>query len=269
MTTTRSATQAREPKSDRATYGLIGKLNHEWDRLCTDPAADAERAAWQAEEPALAGLDRLSDLCTVVRTDPDQTLLPLLRRAAESSQLAARAILQAMIPKIVLMVASQPRTDHTNDELMGIAVAAMWSKIKCYPLEARPAGVPAQLSLDTLKEMVREVAMVGAERRMIYRTHTDAACESAASEKTTASEQLLQVIVHATERGIIRREDAQVLATVYCLSDSRSGHDAATQLGLSRTALRQRCSRISRTLRTHADELSLALTNGLPEQLAA
>ena len=261
VTSATRSTVGKKP-AKRWTEGVIGQLNAEWDHLCVDLRTADEVAGWRTTEPALAGLTDLSELTSYVGRNPDAVLLALLRLGHAGHQLAARAVLQAMVPKIVRIAASQPAWCWREADVLAVAVAAMWEKITTYPLADRPRSVAAQLALDTLKIVVATTtssSKAGSQEVSIDFSGSGQAGEQPRWDDEpvqSAGEEVLSVLHRAVERGVIRVSDAQLLAKVYCTSDAYSGASLADQLGASRAAIRQRCSRLVRQLHQHAELLA-------------
>ena len=75
----------------------VTALNDEWSTLADEPAP----LSWRAV-PALP-LGTLGDVLAGVRSAPDTVLLALLGLQAEGDALAGRVVVQAMLPKMILM----------------------------------------------------------------------------------------------------------------------------------------------------------------------
>jgi hypothetical protein len=249
MSTTTAGLHAA-PLSDLT---LANLLNSEWIQLCTSPQAASEFASWRDAEPALSSLDGLMELRDATRTDADGVLGALVRLAQSGSVLAGRAVVQLMLPKIVLMARSQRRSLITFEDAASRFVAAMWEQILCFPIATRSSRIASNLALDSLKEVTAGVArdnaaQIGVDDELLARERVHHA-------EVPAGIELLEVLARATARGVITKADARLLAKVYIESDYRAGAAVAQELRISRTDLRKRCSRITHQLRNHAESL--------------
>ena len=237
----------RQGTRRRVTSGVLGQLNAEWAVLADDPVAGDSCRRWASAAPALTGCRTLGEVLAAVRTDPDAVLAALLGAAAAGETLAARAVLQAMLGKVVRMARADPRA--TADDY----VAVLWCVVATYPLAARPHRVAANLALDTLKGVQREgnageraLGPDAVARLLERRPGPD---PGPAAGVTAAG-----VIGTAEQRRLLDPATGAVLRTVYV--DGLPGRAAARRHRISPTALRVRCSRGVGLLARHADLLA-------------
>lgn len=228
-------------------YRLTHELNAQWHRLCDgeesapDVAATLDR--WRRSPAATDQVAELGDLLAAVRSCPDVALAQLIDQAQRGDAVASRVVLQAMLPKLVLLARSQRRPRIPFDEVLACAVAALWERVATYPLKARPQKVAANLALDTLKAL---------------RCHQDEDLNSVPvsdlewhqeASGGVPDDELGQVLLRAFHLGVITAEEARLLLLVY-------RHDqpdlAAAELGISRGALRRRCHSVKARLRPAA-----------------
>lgn len=248
-----STTTAGLHTASHSEIALPNLLRAEWSQLCTSPQTESELASWRRTEPALASLGGLAELPDATRADADGVLGALVRLAQSGSVLAGRAIVQLMLPKILLMARSQRRSLIPFEDALSRFVAAMWEQILCYPVATRPRRIAANLALDSLKRVTAEVArdnaaLIGVDDEVVAGGRVD-------HEEVPAGIELLEVLARATARGVITKADARLLSKVYIESDYRAGAAVAQELQISRTDLRKRCSRITHQLRNHAESL--------------
>ena len=131
------------------TNRILAELEREWAELEASPAAVRSLTRWIETEPALAGCVTGNDILAK-RTDPSAAravLAALSRLAADGDDLAARALLQALVPGLVTM-ATGPMAGDPNalDELLSLA----WERIRTYPTW-RPGSVAANVLWDVRK----------------------------------------------------------------------------------------------------------------------
>ncbi|MFC9501816.1 hypothetical protein [Streptomyces sp. NPDC056982] len=142
-------------------------LDVEWALVCADVANGALVRGWIEE----AGVAEAGDLplelrelvaCLAARRDAafsDRWLITLLDRAADEgqeAQLAARVIVQAMVPGMVRLTQSllTPRRDF--DDVAQVVVGCMYVAARTFPLRRR-AKVAANVMLETLHHATREL----------------------------------------------------------------------------------------------------------------
>ncbi|WP_432559309.1 RNA polymerase sigma factor [Granulicoccus sp. GXG6511] len=202
-------------------------------------------AAWVDRHPALAGCVNLADVVEAVRTDPDPVLQALLREVGAGCLLAARVVLQTMLPKMIVMSRSD-RGAFVMDY-----VAQLWLRILAYPLDRRPRRIAANLALDTLKA-------VQAERRpgvVLLEPHRFAELPGmVAPDPPRETRGLLRT---ALDRGLVDPHTHAVLTSVY--AEGCSDKEAAGRYGVSPVTIQRRCQRGVRILSAHAVELADAL----------
>lgn len=270
-----SPLSAKAAPSTTPSTGVFGALYVEWRQLCSRPLLARTVRRWAETEPALQGLDDLSFLGDPLRPmkdnvcDVDETLLALLRLSQQGEQLAGRAVLQALLPKLQRMVGRmRSGAEHNLEDRRQAAIAILWELIARYPIDRRPHQVAANLALDTLheltaaqrqryRELPAEDLMHGVywdvwrseHHRLLWPTSGALAEPGAAMSGPTSDDDLTQVIDWGVSAGAISSLDGDLLRRVYTPAGDRpGGADAAAELGLSWPAARQRCSRAGRRL---------------------
>ena len=160
-------------------FSAIDGLNTEWEHLSESPAADVV-GQWLIETGVLVGADapqNLTDLLSVLeRRDrtwghahSDLWMAALLTRVVEEgSGLAARVLVQAMLPSAVMTARSLRGYGLDGNEAAQIAVASLYEVVRGYPLARRPRRIAANLAMDTLRiarrEAVAEAVLTESER---------------------------------------------------------------------------------------------------------
>lgn len=196
----------------------------------------------------------MAEVVLAVRVQPDAVLGALLTEVSTGDQVAARAVLQALLGRMVQM-AGRDRSAGIDDY-----VSALWCQIHAYPLAARPERVAANLALDTLKSVVRE-------RRWLREGEVspwppESFCEERLGWPVVADNKEQQfsareVLRAGVDRGLIDAATHEVLVTVYM--DELNGSQAADRHWTSAASVRTRCSRAVRRLAAHRDELLAAV----------
>ena len=223
-------------------YTLITELNEEWARLVS---RHRDAVPW----PDLSRCGDLGDVLAAIRYEPDETLRLLLRKAIDGDQLAARTVLQAMLGKVVRLAQSHPGAGIDD------FVAALWCRIRTYPLQRRPSSIAANLALDTRKDVLAQLRRSDGDRVGSWRSETQLEQLLRRSpplipERDAADLQAEQVIEQAENLGLIDAVTSSVLRSVYV--DGVSSRAAAARLGTSPGMVRYRCSRGLRELSRHA-----------------
>ena len=129
---------------------VAAALNDDWSRLVADPRAQQAAARWPALATAsdtglLGALAAIGGDRTVPYDVADTNLASLVRVAAED-EVAARVVLQRLVPGLVHAARRRRHLgmQHAFDELVGTA----WVLVRTYPLARRPRRVAANLCRD-------------------------------------------------------------------------------------------------------------------------
>jgi hypothetical protein len=243
-------------------------LDAEWRRL------DCDRAAARRLPTVCAAAGRAWTLGEVERfvraahpADADRVLLALVALAVEGDQLAARVLLQLLLPG-TRALARRWWALGEPDERAAAAVTAVYHRICHYPLARRPGRVAANVLLDAAQELRRRVprlitvpaadpaagrergaaAAVGAEDAPGREGGAPARRGSAdgRAETPNPAVELAELLTDAVDAGIVDRDDAELIAR------SRiAGHrvaDIASQRGLRPRTLWDRRQRAESTL---------------------
>lgn len=235
----------------------IRDLNAEWDRLNAGlellPSVEATLDLLRRSGPApLRTVNNLDDVLVAVSWHPDPALLFLLKCSQSGDYIAARAIIQAMLPKLI-RIADSVRRGRGFDSVLAEAVAAMRELIFSYPIPRRPQSVAGNLALDTLKA-VRVVLGNDIPCELVERLPTAPSPSSLAGAPGPVSDELAYVLRTARDAHILAPADAALLWRVACSGETSTA--IANSLGLSSEALRKRCSRLKARLRANAAELA-------------
>jgi hypothetical protein len=226
-------------------------LDDEWRRLSQD------RAAARRLRPVCAvagGAPSLGDVERFVRAaspeDADRVLLSLVALALEGQALAARVLLQLLLPG-TRSLARRWWALGDADERAAAAVTAVYHRIRHYPLARRPGRVAANILMDAAAELRRSVPRLvsvpsddpaGHAERAGGRAHAGAWSDAPRHPAV----ELADVLHDAVAEGIVQRDDAELIAR------SRiAGHrvaDIARHRGLRPRTLWDRRQRAEETL---------------------
>ncbi|MGW4784884.1 hypothetical protein [Streptomyces sp. NPDC004230] len=279
------------PTPAPAARGIFARLDAEWSELCADTSVRAAVTDWLMTDHLADDVAAVTD--SWVRTLGPEELLAALRpgrgvlsddltdavlrcllmRATghdRSATLAARIIVQAMIPAAVRMTRGQVRGigGRTWDDVGHMVVAALFEVARSGRIHTRPGRPAANLALDALGRVCRELAaecepeggdLAAAEHLAdltpgpAERAHV-AAVRAAAhaagltprpiaeEEACSARLELLELVLDAMEQGSISPLDGQAIAWHYTATAVPDAQ-AAQRAGTTAAAWRRRRSR--------------------------
>jgi hypothetical protein len=185
-------------------------LDREWERLCRDRGA-ARRLANVCERAG--GARGLAELERYVRTagpaEADAVLLALVTRTVDGSDdLAARVLLQLLLPG-TRNLARRWWALGEHDERAAAAVAAVYQRIRVYPLARRPGRIAANVLLDAARDLRRAVP---GEAAALADDRDGPAVVPSEASPTHAALELAGVLADAVDDGVLDLRDAQLIA---------------------------------------------------------
>ena len=176
----------------------LAALDREWVELDRSAASVDALTRWGEAEPALAGLATLAAVLQA-RTDPAAApaVLGALSRLAVDDPLAARTLLQVLVPGLVRMASTSCADDPLAlDELVSLA----WERIRTYPA-SRPGSVAANVLWDVRKRY-REHRAIETAARVPVATRGPHE-EPSAEEVVLAEHGIRDELAAAHRRGVI------------------------------------------------------------------
>lgn len=145
-------------------------LVEEWVQLNQSPTSARAVALWRLLEPVFADCRELWHIPQMIdQADwdgKDEALAALIRLAQAGHSLAARTVLQCMLPALRNLQSSYRGTYLRSSELSGhrpgldkaetehFIVTECWELIMKYPLDRRPRKIAANLAKDTRKNSI-------------------------------------------------------------------------------------------------------------------
>ncbi len=237
---------------------VFALLNMEWAAMRMDTAANAYAARWATTEPALAGLTSLV-LIEQAKAGPVDarvdgvvsTLVRLANATGAGAALAARVVLQLMLPKAAQLARTHRQLLPDTDEREQLAVCCMYTAIRTHPAHIT-THVPPYLAWGAQRAMRRAVA---AQIRELPFDHADDLPLTAPSRNP--SEELAQVLAWAVAEQVITQAESDLLIARYG-QESRQRptswnslgdlQQLAAATGLSPDAVKKRCSRAGKKL---------------------
>jgi len=221
---------------------LFRELDDDWMRLTSEAGPDDTLNRWARDDAAFRGHSGLRELVAYIRhpghpSVSDELLCALVRRAPTDA-LAARAVLQALIPGLKVIAISRANAND-DDEVDAVVVACAWERIRRYPHNRRPRYIAANIVRDTRKDVTREYPF--APRRV------DLADEPPdAPHPMCAGEEVTMLVREALDAGIIDDHEATLIARTRLGGETLRG--VAASLGVSAEAIRKRCRRAENRL---------------------
>jgi hypothetical protein len=225
---------------------LFDALDREWAVLVVSPAIRSTLRRW-SDDPVLARYPDLGALIRALRggaRDPEQTnkiLAALIRRAA-GDDLAARTMLQALIPGLVNATKRLGGT-VIDEELEAQVLTEAFDRIRNYPLERRPRAIAANVIQDVFGQVCRARS----------RAQTQTANAAAPVESSLdPSVEICELVDDALRAGHLRRCDADLLLSVAVGHDTLTGR--AQREGVTYQAMHERWRRARNRLRAAVDD---------------
>jgi hypothetical protein len=187
---------------------VFEQLDREWSRLSHSRAAARQLATVCR---VAGGARSLADVERYVRAaspaDADRVLVALAARAVDGCHLAARVLLQLLLPG-TRNLARRWWALGDPDERAAAAVMAVYHRIKTYPLVNRPARVAANVLMDAAQEL----------RRAVPRVAPLAVDDGGLPERTApdraphVADELQELLAEAVADGIVAPDDAEIIA---------------------------------------------------------
>jgi len=220
-------------------------LDREWQQLARG-VVPARLRLWAEREPALAPFVDPARLVEFVRGSAssamkDELLRPLVRLASDDP-VAARVVLQVLLPGLKRIAGRALHDVSERDELWELLLAHAWERIRRYPLARRPRHIAANVLLDTLMRTMRELER---ERRR-RRSDSGAAVTAPTADQRT---EIARLLLEAVSAGAISQLEARIIF------ETRIEHcslaEVAAEEGLAYNVLRVRLQRAERRLLLH------------------
>jgi hypothetical protein len=241
---------------------ILSRLQREWNQMAGKRSAVCHASQWQLS-PRM--LDSLNDLLTltglasdlgrglgIVDTDPAgeaayDAVLGRLVVLARHDDLAARVVLQRMLPGLSACASRHSLNFDGRIDAFDELLAEAWSVIRSFPIEQRDRYVIKNL----LRDCEYRTFIRSARRKMVYElvdpAHLDVAVETEPElEPLTA---IVELLVKARRTGM----SAADIAVVTTLLNTSSIKEAAVVLRVTDRTVRNRRDVVVGQLRTLAD----------------
>lgn len=197
---------------------VFTQLDHEWAAL----TRRSSTAIALAEACALASVATPADLVPTVRhagpEQADTVLASLARRSHAGSTIAARALLQLLLPGTCRLAARWWALGNA-EERAAAAIAAVYDRIRCYPIDRRPSRIAANVLLDANQDLARAARKLTAEGQRTAPTAPDRLVGRRAEEVVSAAEELRDVIDDAVASGRVPAKWAALIIATHIEGD--------------------------------------------------
>jgi len=190
-------------------FQVMYELDEDWEILVRSRAAEDALRRWRGD-PVLGDLHCLTDILVRTRQGvgpaaADRVLVALAARA-RTDAIAARALLQALMPGMVRLAhrhAGVGRPDAATD-VVGYAI----ERIRTYPFERRPRAIAANVLLDVHQWMCRD------RRKAPDTVGWNSEAEGVVArhgERVEPAEHVIDLVGDALREGVLTTEDAAIL----------------------------------------------------------
>jgi DNA-directed RNA polymerase specialized sigma24 family protein len=224
---------------------LIEQLEAEWPLLAAG-ALQPRLRAWAASDPALAGFATPQQLLRNLRglrgrPRAEDAILAALVRQAQSDPLAARVVLQALLPGLKALAGRIMLEAGEREELWSALLAHCWERIRRYPIERRPARIAANVLLDTLKKTTREL-----KRQRHLRDHEGGEAPPDQIAFARLDRDVERLVQRAIAAAAISSEEAELILRTRI--DGSDLHELADEIGVAYHTLKVRRLRAEKRL---------------------
>ena len=221
----------------------LARLDQEWTAIARSPSASLALARWGRADPVLGGLASMNEVLEL-RPDPmrSRAVLGGLARLAPNDPLAARVLLQALLPGLVRVARTAGGGDRDAiDNVIGLA----WERLRTYPPH-RSGSVALNVILDVRKWYVNS-------RRPSQPIALEAAAARSA-EDVALGRLDFEDLVKATQVGVV--DDSTVRIIVRTRIHDEPLEAVAAEVGINVHCLVQRRWRGERRLRDELDPVA-------------
>jgi hypothetical protein len=228
MTTSSSIPQTHAPIQRNP----IVLLDAEWQRMNFSPRVLRQVNQWGLRATAFTSLDELLRTAGFrgANCDPvaDQVLAALVQRAA-TDPLAARIVLQRVIPPIIALAQRRGRTRNIGfDDALGTALSHAWEVIRSYPITRRPIKIAVNI--------VRDIEYFAFSREVRRRPKLEYLEDDYGGVLNTRSADLLN---HEDPYGSLRSTSNSELELAHLLKTAREHQVSAATLAMMDALTRQ------------------------------
>ncbi|MEP7045931.1 MAG: hypothetical protein ABI949_04585 [Ilumatobacteraceae bacterium] len=230
---------------------LLTRLQREWNLLSRRRSAVQRASGWKLTPMPLGSLDELLVLTGLGPVQADSASDEAMRRLvvlARHDDLAARVVLQRMLPGLSACAKRNSTGFDSQLEALDELLSEAWGVIRSFPIEQRDRYV--------IKNMLRDCeyrAFLKARRRKLVHEYTDPADLDRTAETDTAATEPFSVIVDLLRRAKAAGMSDADVAVVVTLLNTSTVKEAAGILRVTDRTVRNRRRAVVRQLRVLAD----------------
>lgn len=197
---------------------VFTQLDREWIALIRRPSTAKELA----DACALAGAASPERLVAKMRRanpeDADGVMAHLARQAHDGSDIAARALLQLLLPG-TCRLAARWWALGSSEERAAAAVAAVYARIRRYPLDRRPRKIAANILLDANQDLARLARRAVADCQSVAPLEPRLLRGRLEEPEPTPGEELRDVIDDAVAAGRVPLQWAALIVATHIEGD--------------------------------------------------
>jgi DNA-directed RNA polymerase specialized sigma24 family protein len=201
---------------------LFTQLEREWPALARQPAT----ATALADACALAGVASPTRLVSMMRgaapSAADPVMAHLAGRARDGCEMAARTLLQLLLPG-TCRLAARWWALGSAEERAATAVAAVYARIRRYPVDRRPTKVAANILLDANQDLARIARRLVAERQRTAPVEPRLLLGSLDPPEPSPADELRELVEEAVAAGRVPAHWAALIVATHI-----EGHDLPT-----------------------------------------
>ena len=222
--------------------GIRAQLEQEWNRLTTNPASIEQLARWDVAETRFIDFNELLRATGFgcVEVPGSEMVLRNLVALAASDHLAARVVLQRVLPGLVAAVRFRNR-QMSPEVALSELVAAAWIVITTYDSRRNPGSIAAAI-IDSSVYRAFKI-----ERNRMSTESLETIERGLTHQESDALIELneLRDVLFEAERLGMSKDDIQL---VFSVATGTSTEVLAKQIGITSRAVRYRCQRLFQEL---------------------
>ena len=232
--------QLRPRRGADTRRGFARSLTAEWERTARRRASIQRARTWGVVTAHFDDLDGLLALAGYERRD-DTAAEGVLRRLVDQARdddLAARVVVQRIVPGLIGATRHRP-SDMTADDALQELVAAAWIAIRSYDPSRSPSCISAALINDAVYRVFKSDRRRREKRPEVLVDPQDWRSLTATDDQVL--DRVREVLIEARLRGI----DPVNLEALRRVLLTGSTERVAEAMGISPRAVRYRCSRVA------------------------
>lgn len=224
---------------------VISRLQREWDRLARRRDAVGRARCWQLP---LGHIDSLDDVLARTGYGPGphaerqaNDFLAELVIVGRDDELAARVVLQRILPGLASRARRRGRTHIDQIEAFDELLSCAWTVIRLFPAERRPSHIAANL----IRDAEYHAFVKRSRRRQVDQPVPDHELDRVDADDVDALTELAQLLDDARRAGV----DPDDLRLAAALASGRSTAEVAASLDVTDRTVRNHRRRVVHELR--------------------